>query len=50
MLPVSTAETMLLLELLLEGNYQLEREIIGNPDFNTSRVMKSIVQNGRLLF
>jgi hypothetical protein len=45
---VSTAEKKLLLELLLEGNYQLEREVIVNPDFNSSRVRKSIVRNGRL--
>jgi hypothetical protein len=37
-------------ELLLERNYQQEREIILNPDFNSSRVMKRIVLNGRLLF
>jgi hypothetical protein len=38
-------------KLLLElGNYQLEREVIANPDFNSSRVKKRIVLNGRLLF
>ncbi len=47
---VSTAEKKFLLKLLLEDNYQLEREIILNPDFNSSRVMERIVLNGRLLF